>query len=128
MEPSNVAPAKPAQAFEIHPTEGETILLHGWLRGYAQYEQQWRRNAQPYPNNTDTRHIRQEVYEASNGHWVLVETIIEGNTARLDARLCYCWHFESKACVRARFYHCEHTRALFEFCGLPYQVVVGGDA
>lgn len=128
MEPMNVAPTQAAQAFEIIPSQGETILLHGWLRGYAEFDVQWRQDEPPLPNAIDSRRVRQEVFEASNGHWLLVETIVESNVAQVNARECFCWHFEDKASIRARFRYRTHTRALFEHVGLPYQVVIGGEA
>lgn len=128
MSSCNVAPEQAAQAFEITPSQGETILLHGWLRGYAEFEVQWQHDELPLPKATDSRRVRQEVFEASNGHWLLVETIVEGNVAQLDGKECLCWHFEDKARIRAPFRYRTHTRALFEHVGLPYQVVIGGEA
>lgn len=121
----NVATPMAPQAFEIRPTQGESILLYGWLRTFAQYEIQWPRSEAPFPNATGGVHIRQDMYESTNGDWLLVETMLDSNAALGHQRHCNCWHYSSKAKVGAPFRFCEHVRAMYEHCGLPYQTVIG---
>ncbi|TOO79561.1 hypothetical protein, partial [Vibrio parahaemolyticus] len=77
------------------------------------------------PNATGGVHIRQDMYESTNGDWLLVETMLDSNAALGHQRHCNCWHYSSKAKVGAPFRFCEHVRAMYEHCGLPYQTVIG---
>ncbi|XEV14951.1 hypothetical protein ACBZ90_18360 (plasmid) [Vibrio alginolyticus] len=83
------------------------------------------RSEAPFPNATGGVHIRQDMYESTNGDWLLVETMLDSNAALGHQRHCNCWHYSSKAKVGAPFRFCEHVRAMYEHCGLPYQTVIG---
>ncbi|EIO4563365.1 hypothetical protein LQM11_003991 [Vibrio parahaemolyticus] len=121
----NVAPPLPPRAFEIVPTQGEIILLYGWLRTYAQYEMQWVRDKLPFPNATDSIHIRQEIYESTDGQWLFVETLVDGDVAITRGRECLTWQYSNKEAIRAPFRFNDHVRELFAQCDLPYLVTIG---
>ncbi|HBC3474120.1 TPA: hypothetical protein KDY89_004232 [Vibrio parahaemolyticus] len=121
----NIATSMEPQAFEIRPSKGKSLLLYGWLRTFAQYEVQWPRSEEPFPNATGGVHIRQDVYESTDGQWLFVETMLDSNAALGHQRDCHCWHYSSKADIRAPFRFHEHTREMFARCELPYQTIIG---
>ncbi len=129
MSTTNIAPPKKPQTFHIHPCKGESILLHGWQRAYAQFDVQWKVDELPFLNTIDTFHVRQELFEATDHSWLLVETVTHGNVAKaneLDYRQCRAFHFDDKSQVTdAPLMHRQHLHALFEACDIPYQMVIG---
>lgn len=124
---TNSAPEPLPQTFHLFPNEGESILLHGWQRAYAEFDVQWRVHA--HTNTLDTLRVRQVMYESTDHCWLLVETVTNGNVAKKDDpyyRQCQVWRFADKASVKgAPFIHRQYLRELFGACGIPYQVVVG---
>ncbi len=126
---NNVAAETAPQSFHIHPNKEKSILLHGWQRAYAEFDVQWKVEELPFLNAVDTFRVRQELFEATDNSWVLVETVTHGNVAspnELDYRQCRAWHFEDKSQVTdAPFMHRQYLHALFAKCDIPYQTVIG---
>ncbi len=124
---TNVAPETIPQTFHLFPDEGESVLLHGWQRAYADFEVQWRADGRL--DTIETLRIRQVMYESTDNRWLLAETVTSGNVAKKYSphyRQCQVWHFADKASVKgAPFIHRQYLRELFGACGIPYQVVVG---
>jgi hypothetical protein len=125
----NAAPPCPPQTFRIHPSNEATLLLYGWQRAYAEFEVQWSEDCPPFRHATHAYYVRQALFEASDGQWIMVETTLEGNIAKrhdADYRHCDVWRFDHKNEVsRAPCRHRQHLKALYAQCGIPYEIVIG---
>ena len=125
----NIAPPSAPQSFDITPSGDKPILLHGWQRAYAEFDVQRKMEDLPFKGVIDTNRIRQELFEVTDGQWVMVETHVTGNVAeqhRLESRYCRAWFFADKASVKAPpLIDTSYVHALFQSCGITYPKVVG---
>jgi len=128
-EVSNIAPQEPPQSFNIIPSGAPSILLHGWLRAYAEFDVPCHVKGSLFKKASYTNRIRQELFEATDGQWLIVETYISSNVAeknRLAYRQRSAWAFPDKASIKAPpLMNRTHVHALFQSCGIRYQQVVG---
>ncbi|GLO64069.1 hypothetical protein MACH09_45770 [Vibrio sp. MACH09] len=127
---SNIAENTPPQTFEIVPSHGKpVILLNGWLRAWAEFENHWQTESLPFVGTTKTTNVRQEIFEATDGSWLITETIVDANTVNRSTpshRTCRTWHFKTKKDIKPVFVHRQYVEKLLASIDIPYSIVIGG--
>lgn len=127
---SNIAETTPPQTFEVVPSHGKpVILLYGWLRAWAEFENNWQSENLPFVGTTKIINVRQEIFEATDGTWLITETIVDANIANLSDplhRTCRAWHFKTKKNIKPAFIHRQYVEKLLASIGIPYSIVIGG--
>ena len=122
----NVAPEMAPLNVEIHPTQGGSILLHGWLRAYAEFEEAHRTEHPNFGEKHRTYYVRLELFEATDGQWVFTETVNEGNVMERFSRHCRVEVFPNKEACSPHFKSGrQHAPALMAKAGLAHVRVIG---
>nr|WP_014343623.1 hypothetical protein [Aliivibrio fischeri]AEY78209.1 hypothetical protein [Aliivibrio fischeri] len=122
----NVAADAAPLNVEINPSNAEPILLHGWLRAYAEFEDQHLTEDKIHGEHYRGDSVRLDLYEATDGHWVFVETVRGANIAGYRPRQCDVQIFDSKEHCQPHFrMGRQYAAALMKKAGLSHVRVIG---
>ncbi len=125
----NVVSPQAPQCVEIHPSQGDTILLHGWLRAYAEAEEATESFREGFGTRLRSHCVRLELYEATDGQWLYVETVNDGDVTLIGTRHCRVELFADKAACQPHFQvGRQYASALMKKAGLSHVRVIGRGA
>ncbi|ANU39377.1 MULTISPECIES: hypothetical protein [Vibrio] len=126
MSTENVAGNEAPINIEINPTDSGAILLHGWLRAYAEYDELFLSEDKDYGENYRGDSVRLELYEATDGQWVYVQTVRGANIAGYRPRQCDVQIFRNRDVCQPHFrMGRRYAAALMKKAGLSHVQFIG---
>ncbi|RJX68670.1 hypothetical protein DZ860_16890 [Vibrio sinensis] len=113
---------------EITPTDAGAILLRGWLRAYAEYDELYLSEDKDYGENYRGDSVRIELYEATDGQWVYVQTVRGANIAGYRPRQCDVQIFRNRDACQPHFrMGRQYAAALMKKAGLAHIQIIGNE-